>query len=65
MDGHRVSTLAELEAYLAAGARDNRPVRLTLRRFDLYGGTGMSSIERELTVDKVQFIGEASARRAE
>ena len=65
VDGHRVSTLAELEAYLAAGARDNRPVRLTLRRFDLYGGTGMSSIERELTVDKVQFIGETSARRAE
>jgi len=25
----------------------------------------MSNIERELTVDKVQFIGEASARRAE
>ena len=63
--GQIVSTLAELQAYLAAGARDNRPVRLTLRRFDLYGGTGMSSIERELTVDKVQFIGETSARRAE
>ncbi len=65
VDGNRVSTLDALEAYLAAGARDNRPVRLTLRRFDLYGGTGMSSIERELTVDKVRFIGEASARRAE
>jgi len=36
-----------------------------LRRFDLDGGFGMSNIERELTVDKVQFIGEASARRAE
>ncbi len=65
VDGYRVGSLAELEAYLAAGARDNRPVQLTLRRFDLDGGFGMSNIERELTVDKVQFIGEASARQAE
>ena len=62
VDGHRVSTITELEAYLAAGARDNRPVQLTLRRFDLAGVVSMSSIERRLDVEGLRWIGESQNR---
>ena len=62
VDGHRVSTITELEAYLAAGARDNRPVQLTLRRFDLAGVVSMSSIERRLDVEGLRWIGDSQNR---
>ena len=62
VDGHRVGTITELEAYLAAGARDNRPVQLTLRRFDLAGVVSMSSIERRLDVEGLRWIGDSQNR---
>ena len=62
VDGHRVGTITELEAYLAAGARDNRPVQLTMRRFDLAGVVSMSSIERRLDVEGLRWIGESQNR---
>ncbi|MBK7135421.1 MAG: trypsin-like peptidase domain-containing protein [Rhodocyclales bacterium] len=58
VDGHAVRTLSELSERLSVAQRENRPAMLTLRRFDIASETiGMSSVERRLQIEDVEWIG--------
>ena len=62
VDRKPVSNLAELADRLAAAASEKRPAMLMLRRFDLAGEVSMSSIERQLEVEGLRWIGEGQNR---
>lgn len=62
VDGKAVKELSELAALLENAEKEKRPALLTLRRFDLAGEIGMSSIERRLQIDGLHWVSERTGR---
>ncbi len=62
VDGKAVKELSELAALLENAEKEKRPALLTLRRFDLAGEIGMSSIERRLQIEGLHWVSESTGR---
>ena len=58
VDGQAVKGLPELADRLRVAEKENRPVLLTLRRFDIASEISMSSIERRLQIEGLRWLGE-------